>query len=291
MRGLPDASGGADPDERCRRHRLADLHAAARHVGGRPPIRSGMWAVMSKHVTHMTLEDAEHYTPQQREAIVASYPEHERDARTKGLPALGSRLVFNIPDDAITVDPVAIPNHWARINGLDFGWDHPFAAVSLAHDRDADALYVTHAYREARSTPIIHAAAIKPWGVWIPCAWPHDGLQHDKGSGDELPALYRAQGLNMLQERAAFEDGGSGVEAGVIGIPYRLQTCPFQVFRHLTDWFSEKRGYHRKDGVIVKARADARRAPRYAGMMLRFAEVEPRLQRYKPARPLSVWAV
>ena len=246
---------------------------------------------MSKHVTHMTLEDAEHYSPQQREAIIASYPEHERDARTKGLPALGSGLVFNIPDDAIAVDPLPIPKHWARINGLDFGWDHPFAAVSLAHDRDADALYVTHAYREARSTPIIHAAAIKPWGAWIPCAWPHDGLQHDKGSGDELAALYRAQGLNMLQERATFEDGGSGVEAGVIGILDRMQTGRFKVFRHLTDWFAEKRGYHRKAGVIVKARDDLLSATRYAVMMLRFAEVAPRLQRYKPVRPLSVWAV
>jgi hypothetical protein len=64
----------------------------------------------------------------------------------------------------------------------------------------------------------MHAAAIKPWGAWIPCAWPHDGLQHDKGSGQDLAAQYRAQGLNMLQERATFEDGGSGVEAGVIGM-------------------------------------------------------------------------
>src|SRR6476660_8871124 len=44
---------------------------------------------------------------------------------------------------------------------------------------------------------------------WIPCAWPHDGLQHDKGSGDELAALYRAQDLKILPERATFEDGGS----------------------------------------------------------------------------------
>ena len=110
---------------------------------------------------------AEHYTPDQREQIIASYPEHERDARTKGLPALGSGLVFPIPDEDIAIDPIQIPRHWARINGMDFGWDHPFAAVSLAHDRDGDIIYVTNAYRESRSTPIMHAAAIKPWGAWI----------------------------------------------------------------------------------------------------------------------------
>ena len=80
----------------------------------------------------------------------------------------------------------------------------------------------------------------------------HDGLQHDKGSGDELAAQYRGQGLKMLQERATFEDGGSGVEAGVIGILDRMQTGRFKVFRHLTGWFSEKRHYHRKEGKIVK---------------------------------------
>jgi hypothetical protein len=200
---------------------------------------------VSKHVTRMTLEDAEHYTPAQREAIISSYPEHEREARIRGLPTLGSGLVFPVPDEAIACDPVDIPRPWARINGVDFGWDHPFAAISLAHDRDADVVYVTSCYRESRATPVIHAAAIRPWGDWVPCAWPHDGLQHDKGSGDELAAQYRTQGLNMLHERATFEDGGSGVEAGVIGMLDRMQTGRLKVFRHLNDWFDEKRQYHR----------------------------------------------
>lgn len=246
---------------------------------------------MSKSVTRMTLEDAQHYTPEQRASIVASYPEHERLARTLGIPALGSGAVFGVTDDVISADPVAIPKHWARINGLDFGYDHPFAAVSLAHDRDGDCVYVTQCYRESRSTPILHAAAIKPWGSWIPCAWPHDGLQHDKGSGAELAAQYRAQGLNLLKERATFEDGGSGVEAGVIGMLDRMQTGRLKVFRTLTDWFSEKRQYHRKDGVIVKKNDDLLSATRYALMMLRFAETEPVKGRYRPVGQRSAWAV
>jgi hypothetical protein len=244
---------------------------------------------MSKHATRMSLDDAAHYTPEQREAIIAAYPEHERDARTKGIPALGSGLVFPIRDELITCDPLAIPKHWARIIGLDFGWDHPFAAVSLAHDRDADALYVTHAYREARSTPIIHAAAIKPWGTWIPCAWPHDGLQHDKGSGQGLAAQYRQQGLKLLEDYAQFEDGGSGVEAGVIEMLDRMQTGRLKVFCNLSDWFAEKRHYHRKDGKIVKERDDLLSATRYALMMLRFADTEPRPRRPRPVVQQSPW--
>ncbi len=35
----------------------------------------------ARHITRMTIDDAAHYTAEQREEIVASYLEHERDAR------------------------------------------------------------------------------------------------------------------------------------------------------------------------------------------------------------------
>lgn len=232
----------------------------------------------------MTIDDAGHYTPEQRAEIISSYPEHEREARVRGLPTLGSGRVFPVKDDAIMIDPIAIPSSWVRINGLDFGWDHPFAAVSCAWDRDGDVWYVTSCYRESKSTPIMHSAAIKPWGAWIPCAWPHDGLQHDKGSGDQLATLYQAQGLNTLPERATFVDGGNGVEAGVIEMLDRMQTSRFKVFRHLTEWFDEFRLYHRKDGKIVKERDDLLSATRYAMMMRRYAVVEPSGRQRSTAR-------
>lgn len=230
---------------------------------------------MTRSIVRMTIDDAEHYTTEQRAAIVASYPEHEREARVKGIPTLGSGRVFPIADEKISVEAFTIPREFARIIGLDFGWDHPFAAVSSAWDRDADVWYVTACYREAKATPVIHSASVKPWGAWIPCAWPHDGLQHDKGSGDQLASLYQAQGLNTLPERATFEDGGNGVEAGVIEMLDRMQTGRFKVFSHLTEWFDEFRLYHRKDGKIVKERDDLLSATRYGVMMKRFAEVEP----------------
>lgn len=38
------------------------------------------------------------------------------------------KSVKPVPDGDIAVDAIQIPRHWARINGIDFGWDHPFAA-------------------------------------------------------------------------------------------------------------------------------------------------------------------
>jgi phage terminase large subunit-like protein len=226
----------------------------------------------ARNVTSMTIDDAEHYSPEERAKIIASYPAHEREARAKGIPTLGSGLIFPILEDEIIVAPFDIPKHWVQINGIDFGYDHPFAAANLAWDRDADIVYVCKDYRSRQTTPIIHAAAIKPWGPWIPCSWPHDGFQHDKGSGEQLAGQYEAQGLNMLPENAEWEEGGIGVEAGIAEMLDRMLTGRWKVFSTCTSWLEERRLYHRKDGKIVKERDDVISASRYALMMLRFAE-------------------
>ena len=239
-------------------------------------------------VTTMTIDDAEHYTPEERAKIIASYPPHEREARTKGIPSLGSGLIFPVMEDEIVVEPFAIPAIWSQIIGVDFGYDHPFGAANLAWDRDSDTVYVTKCYRKREATPVIHAAAIKPWGDWVPCSWPHDGLQHDKGSGEQLAAQYAAQGLNMLPERAEWEEGGNGVEAGIADMLDRMLTGRWKVFSTCREWLEERRLYHRKDGKIVKERDDVLSASRYALMMLRFAETPPKP--YQAARKMD-WVV
>ena len=230
-----------------------------------------------RSVITMTIDDAEHYTPEERAKIIAAYPAHEREARTKGIPSLGSGRIFPVPEEDIVCEPFEVPKHWVQIVGVDFGWDHPFAAARCAWDRDNVVFYVIATYRQREASPIIHAAAIKPWGAWIPVAWPHDGLQHDKGSGEQLAAQYGAQGLHMLPERATFDDGTNGVEAGVSDMLTRMQTGHWKVFNTCMDWIEEFRLYHRKDGKIVKERDDLISASRYALMMKRFACTKPDL--------------
>ena len=239
-------------------------------------------------VTTMTIEDAEHYTPEQRAAIIAAYPEHERKARAHGIPMMGSGMVFPVAEEVITFKAFAVPNYWPRIVGIDFGWDHPFAAVWLALDPDSDTVYVTDCYRERTATPITHAAAIRARGLWMPVAWPHDGLQHDKGSGDELIGQYKAQGLNTLKDMASNPDGGNSVEAGLMDMLQRMQTGRFKVFSHLADWFEEYRLYHRKDGKLVKENDDAISATRYALMMKRFAKVNEPEKAFNQMQPRGV---
>jgi len=239
------------------------------------------------HVTTMTIYDAEHYTPEQRKAIIASYPAHERDARAKGIPTMGSGLIFPVVEDNIICDPFSIPRHWPQIGGLDFGWDHPTAAAKLAWDRDADVVYLTHTYRQAEAVPLIHAGAVKAWGAWLPWAWPHDGLQHDKGSGQALADQYRKLGLKMLPSKATNPPqkgeeegtGGNGVEAPVQEMLERMLTGRWKVFRTCTAWLEERRLYHRDEGKIVKECDDTISASRYAYMMLRHARTAPEPRR------------
>jgi phage terminase large subunit-like protein len=227
--------------------------------------------VPGTHVTQMTIHDVDHYSQEQREAIIASYPEYERDARTKGIPQLGSGRVFPIAESELVCDPFSIPQYWPQLGGLDFGWDHPSAAIRMAWDRDNDCLYVTACHRQRQQTPAMFAASIRPWAAWLPWAWPHDGLQHDKGSGEQLASQYRDQGLKMIGQRATFEDGTNGVEAGIAEMLDRMQTGRLKVFSTLNDWWEEFRMYHRKEGLIVKVSDDLMAATRYAVMMRRFA--------------------
>jgi len=233
---------------------------------------------------NMTIDDVGHYSDEDKARIIASYPAHEREARAKGIPIMGSGLIFPVEESAIVVEPFALPDIWPRICGIDFGWDHPSAVVWLAWDRDTDTVYLYDSVRMRESIPKDIAPLILQRGPWIPCAWPHDGLQHDKGSGIQLAEQYRQQQVNMLHEMAQMPETGdengyktsrTSVEASVLEMLNRMQTGRWKVFSNQKDWLQERQLYHRKDGKIVKERDDSISASRYAMMMLRYAIVPP----------------
>lgn len=227
------------------------------------------------NVVQMTIDDVGHYTEAQKRMIIDQYPEHEREARTKGIPFLGSGRVFPVAQSVIAEQPlVSVPAHWKQLIGMDFGYEHPTAAAHLLLDPDADCIHVTRTYRRNQEIPLVHAAAIKPWGDWVPVAWPRDGLQHDKGgSCEQLRSQYAGHGLSMITEPAGYPDKrGYGVEAGIADMLERMRTSRFKVDVNLADWWQEFGMYHRKDGKIVAVREDVLCATRYAVMMIRYAE-------------------
>jgi phage terminase large subunit-like protein len=225
-------------------------------------------------LVQMTIDDVDHYDASQREQIAASYSDHEREARTRGVPTMGSGRIFPISQDRIACEHRDIPDHWPRIGGMDFGFTHNFAACELAHDRDHDIVYLIRAFRQKESTPIMHAATLRAWGK-LRWAWPRDGRRQTlEGAGIPLMEQYRDQGLDMLWEHAQFEDKSVSVEAGLLGWLDRMTSGRFKVFRELNDFWEEFNLYHRRDGKVFAENDDLLCAVRYALMMLRFARTE-----------------
>ncbi|MEE9386360.1 MAG: terminase family protein [Nannocystaceae bacterium] len=250
-------------------------------------------ATPSKHLTQMDIWDVEGilYTKQQIEAIIESYPDHERDARAHGIPSMGQGRCFPI-DQKLIMEPAMeeIPKHWPRIAGIDLGWDHPTAVVWLALEPLADDSFIVHVlgcYSQTKTLISVHADAIRERGEWIPVAWPHDAHKNDPSSGMTMAEQYRRKGVAMLHEHATFQEGGNSVETGVQMMLDLMKTGRFKVAEHLHEWFSEFRLYHRaipkgatvdRSPKIVKRNDDILDATRYALMMTRYAKLmRPRM--------------
>lgn len=233
-------------------------------------------------------EDAPHISgnPTHMKQLLSALKPHEREMRSRGIPQMGSGMIYPVSDDLISVDPFEIPPWWPRICGIDFGgFEHPFAATWMAQDRDTDTTIVYKTYKNMGSLPI-HCDALRRQDCeWIPIAWPHDLSASDKQSGRPLASIFRDDyNLNMLPQQFSNPpsigqmegQGGMGVEVGLWNILTAMETGRFKVFSNLTDWFREKGIYHRKDGKIVKRMDDLMDGTRYGYQSLRFADIRPR---------------
>lgn len=239
-----------------------------------------------------------HLTKEDTDQMLSVYSPHERDMRTKGIPIFGSGMVFPIHlEEEIAISPFDIPDHWPRICGLDFGWDHPTAAVWIAWDRDTDTQYIYDCYKQSKATAVIHADALIRRGN-VPTVWPKDGLQSDKGSGINLAEQYREAGVNMtadfFRNRTTATDGNTSgktgqfsIEPGIQEMYARFENGTLRVFSHLEPWFKEFRMYHRKDGKIVPMDDDLMSASRYASCSVdRYATVQAH-QSYRCDGPIN----
>lgn len=223
-----------------------------------------------------TAYDCPHMTPERIKETLAGIPPYQHEARLMGEPMQGEGRVFGVSQMAIQEAPITtVRPEWFKLWGIDFGIAHPFAAVLILFDKDADVIHVHKAIRIADQTPLQHAVLLKRIGIQVPVAWPHDGTQREKGSGETLSQLYRRQGLRMCTEHAHFEDGGYSTEAGIAEMDERMKTGRLKVAADLSDWFEEFSNYHRKDGLIVKERDDLMSATRIAIMAKRLAKMVP----------------
>lgn len=202
-------------------------------------------------------EDVPHLTEEAKASLFASIPAYQRDARTKGIPMLGSGAIFQVAADDYTVPDIEIPPHWPRCYGMDVGWQRT-AVVWLALNRDADTAYVTAEHYRGEAEPVIHAEAIRGRGKWLKGAIDPASRGRNQVDGRNLLSLYRDLGLELTE-------ADNAVEAGIYKIVDRLTTGRLKVFRSCTNLLQEMRLYRRDEkGRVVKSNDHAVDAMRYA---------------------------
>lgn len=195
-------------------------------------------------IVSATWDDAPHLGKQEKEELMAALPPYQRDARSKGIPQLGSGAIYPVPESEIVVEPFAIPKHWKVCYGFDVGWNNT-AACWLAHDVESDTVYVTHDYKKGQAEPSVHAASIRAKGSYPGAVDPASRGRSQK-DGEQLIRLYREQGLNLFL-------ADNTVEAGIFDVYERLTTGRLKIFKTCVDTLGEYRIYRRDEkGRVVK---------------------------------------
>lgn len=221
-------------------------------------------------------DDVPHLTEDAKAKLLAKLMPHQRQARVKGVPALGSGAIYPVDEADIVVVDFALPAFWPRAYGLDVGWNRTAAAFG-AHDREADILYVYSEHYRSQAEPSVHVAGINARGPWIPGAIDPASRGRSQKDGEQLLQSYRDLGLDLTE-------ADNGVESGIYDTWERMSTGRLKVFKSCQNWLSEYRIYRRDDkGRIVKENDHLMDATRYlvkTGIGL--ARIPPRLE--KPPR-------
>lgn len=201
-------------------------------------------------------DDVPHLTAEAKARLLRDSPQHLRDARSKGIPALGIGAIYKISEDDFVVKPFEIPPFWRRGFGMDVGWNKT-AVIWGALDGDSDILYLTTEHYQGEALPAVHAEAIKTRGVWIPGEVDPAANGRSQSDGEALMETYKGYGLNLV-------NADNAVEAGIFDVQNRLETGRLKVFSTCQNWLAEYRLYHRdKNGKIVRAHNHLMDATRY----------------------------
>jgi hypothetical protein len=238
---------------------------------------------VSKYVVSATWDDAPHLDEASKKELLASIPPYQRDARSKGVPQLGSGAIFPIPESDLLVDPFSIPAHWPRGYGFDVGWNYT-SAVFGALNRETSTLYIWDGFKRSHAEPSIHAAAIRARGDWLPGFIDPASRGRGQGDGKQLLSDYRNLGLNL-------QIADNGVESGLLAVWTRMSTSRLKIFRHLTGWLEEFRLYRRDEkGHVVKSNDHYMDATRYLESRVMQMITKPVVAINAPKARLSAWS-
>lgn len=199
----------------------------------------------SKFTVIATWDDVPHLTEQSKQELLQTIPVNERDARSKGIPVIGSGRIYPLSTEEICVPDFQLPKYYPKAYALDVGWNKT-ACLWGALDRDSDVLYIYSEHYQGEQEPILHAKAIKGRGEWMKGVIDPASRGRGQIDGQKLFDIYKKEGLKIYPAENA-------VEAGIYEVWQRMQTGRLKIFKSCTNLLKELALYHRDDkGKIVK---------------------------------------
>lgn len=216
----------------------------------------GEHATTDRVVVMMGWDDVPHLEKAEIDELYRKTPAHLRDARSKGIPQLGSGAIYPVEESTILVDPFEVPRHWPRGYGMDVGWNAT-AAMFAAFDRENQILYFTSEYKRGEAEPSVHAEVIKGRAKGWPGFIDPAAKGRSQSDGKQLLVQYRALGLDL-------QIAGNSVEVGISDIWDLMTAGRLKVFKNLEQWKAERRLYRRDTkGIVVKEKDHLMDAGRY----------------------------
>lgn len=218
----------------------------------------------SKYVVMATWDDAPHLSDKEKKILWDSIPPYQRDARSKGIPQLGSGAIYPVPETDILVDPFEIPAHWPRAYTLDVGWNRT-AAIWAARDPETLVKYYYSEHYRGQAEPSVHAEAIRARGDWINGGIDPAARGRAQADGKRLYQAYKDLGLKLSLAK-------NSVESGIYTTWQNLSSGKSKFFNNLMNFKSEYRIYRRDEkGAVVKDRDHLMDCVRY--MELNFDQI------------------
>lgn len=211
-----------------------------------------------KYTVSASWSDSPHLSEDAKASLLLSIPEYQRDARSKGIPQLGSGAIYPISEDNLRVAPFPIPSSWPRSAGMDVGIRT--ACVWGARNPDTGVIFVYREYYREGLEPSYHASNIMGQNgsdKWIPIVIDPAARGRTAIDGRRLIDMYRDLGLNVTESENA-------VDAGLGLVWDAMVAGQLKVFSNLTRWFQEVRTYQRDTkGNVVKKRDEEMDCTRY----------------------------
>jgi phage terminase large subunit-like protein len=196
-------------------------------------------------------DDNPYLPEEEKQRMRAGMSPQELDARERGIPWIGSGLVYPLPPAAYLCEDLEIPNHWPRVYGIDFGWSNPTAVVFGAHDTNNDIVYLYAEYSVAECTPQQHANNLLSRGIdWIPGVYDPAGRQAQQSNGEKLVSLYKKAG--MVKMTKAENDR----QLGILTVLQRMRAGQLQIFKSLHKTQAEIQKYAYDDKGVPQKKDD-----------------------------------